>query len=242
MTIYPGNIIAVILVGGLGTRLRSLVRDVPKPMAPINGRPFLEYQLEILKKSGVRKVIFAVGYMAEIIEKHFGNCWDEIAIAYSREETTLGTGGALIKASNMIPDGTTTLVMNGDTYFPVTITKMLDHHQAGEASVSFAMFESEEASRYSSFSVSPDMRITGINNKESRLKSGGIYIFSAEIMDELRQLPEKKTSFESEIIPAFLAEDKTMLAYVEPCVFIDIGLPDDYLKAAEIVGKIDNHK
>ena len=231
------NLTALILVGGLGTRLKSVIADMPKPMAPINGRPFLEYQLDFLQKSGIRKVIFAVGYKAEIIEQYFGRCWNGISIAYSHEETALGTGGAMIMAARIIPVGGAVLVMNGDTYFPVEITKMLDHHNAGNASVSIAMFNSEEAGRYSSFSVAADMRIIRINDQESRLKSGGVYIFSPDIVDEFRMRPVQKISFERDITPALLEENKKMLAFVKPCIFIDIGVPDDYARASEIVGK-----
>ena len=97
------DIPVIILAGGLGTRLRSVVEDVPKPMAPINGRPFLEYQLAYLKNQGVSSVIFAVGYMADVIERHFGAQWQSINVSYSREECPLGTGGGLIKACRLLP-------------------------------------------------------------------------------------------------------------------------------------------
>ena len=175
----------IILVGGLGTRLREVVPDLPKPMAPINGRPFLEYQLDYLKKCGVREVILAVGYMADAIQQHFGRCWKGMKIVYSEEVKALGTGGAIVKASRMVPRGGGALVMNGDTYFPISIREMIKNHNVSNACVSIAMFESENIGRYSAFQVDTNMRITGTNDPKSHLKSGGIYIFSPNVVAHL---------------------------------------------------------
>lgn len=235
MTLSPNQLTAIILVGGLGTRLRSVVSNLPKPMAPIKGRPFLEYQLAFLKQSGVTKVIFAVCYLAEIIEEHFGKDWNGIEIDYSRDETLLGTGGAIIKAAKMMPAGSTALIMNGDTYFPISLSKMLDRHISTKASISIAMFESDEARRYSPFSVSKDMKIATTSDENSRLKSGGIYIISGDVMADLRKRPVVKTSFEDNLTPEYLAENCSMFAYVEPCAFIDIGVPTDFARAGQIV-------
>jgi len=235
------DITAIILAGGLGTRLRSAVSDVPKPMAPINNRPFLEYQLDHLQQAGVKKVILAIGYMAESIQHHFGNQWQDIQINYSQEEAPLGTGGAIIKAIKMMADDDLVFVMNGDTYFPISLTNMLKHHQSKKASISIAMFESEDIDRYSPFNITKDMRITSKDHGAINLKSGGIYIFSQDIVHCLRNMPIQKTSFETELTPRFLAENRSMIAYTEPCYFIDIGIPDDYIRAAEYIGVSDRN-
>ena len=230
------SLAVIILVGGLGTRLRKVVPDLPKPMAPINGRPFLEYQLEYLQRWGVREVILAVGYKADSIKQHFGRHWNGINIAYSDEERALGTGGAIVKAVRMVSARRGLLVMNGDTYFPISIEEMINHHNYSNASVSIAMFESEETGRYSAFRVDTQMKITDINDHKSCLKSGGIYIFSPEIVDDFKKKRVQKLSFETDIIPTLFAELKTMVSFRESCFFIDIGLPDDYARAEEILG------
>jgi D-glycero-alpha-D-manno-heptose 1-phosphate guanylyltransferase len=205
-------------------------------MAPINGRPFLEYQLDYLQKWGVREVILAVGYMADSIKQHFGHCWNGINIGYSDEDKILGTGGAIVKAARMVSRGGGALVMNGDTFFPISIREMINNHNFSNASVSIAMFESEDIGRYSAFQVDTNMKITDINDPKSPLKSGGIYIFSPDVVDDFKKMLIQEISFETEIIPTLLAEGKTMVAFWEPCVFIDIGLPDDYNRAVKFVG------
>lgn len=235
------DLAVIILVGGLGTRLREAVPDLPKPMAPINGRPFLEYQLEYLQRWGVREVILAVGYRADSIKQHFGRRWNGINIVYSDEEKALGTGGAIVKAVRMVSGKRGLLVMNGDTYFPISIAEMINHHNHRNASVSIAMFESEDWGRYSAFQVDTNMKITDVNCQKSRLKSGGIYIFSPDVVDEFKKTPVYEMSFETDIAPTLLAEGKTIVAFRETCVFIDIGLPDDYYRAAKFVGTISDY-
>ena len=234
------SLAVIILVGGLGTRLRKVVPDLPKPMAPINGRPFLEYQLKYLQRWGVREVILAVGYKADSIKKHFGRQWNGINIAYSDEERALGTGGAILKAVRMLSGRRGLLVMNGDTYFPISIPEMINHHNHSNASVSIAMFEGEDTGRYSSFQVDIHMKITDVNHHKSCFKSGGIYVFSPHIVDDFKKKPVQEMSFETDIIPTLFAELKTLVSYRESCFFIDIGLPEDYARAEEFLGKSSN--
>ena len=234
MTVSP-NTTAVILVGGLGTRLRPVVSDVPKPMAAVNGRPFLEYLMDYLLSSGVTKVIFAVGYMAEIIENHFGNHWHGIEVSYSREQAALGTGGAIINAARHVPNGDSVIVINGDTYFPVSLDKMVEQHENLSASLSIAMFESDEVGRYSSFAIDDKSRILSVEEGGSSIRSGGVYLLSAELIDLLKTMPVKNTSFETELTQALLSSGKTLSAYLESCLFIDIGVPSDYARAGQIL-------
>jgi D-glycero-alpha-D-manno-heptose 1-phosphate guanylyltransferase len=226
------NIPVIILAGGLGTRLRSIVNDVPKPMAPIHGRPFLEYQLAHLKDQGVRNVTLAVGYMADVIEEHFGAQWHSIIVNYSREENPLGTGGALIEACKFLPKNTSVFVLNGDTYFPASLKQMYCNHVDRGASVSIAVFKTDEEQRYSSFEVDEVGRLLRQARGFSPYKSAGIYLLSASVVDELRILPVEKTSFEEKIMNDFWSKGERLFAYIEDCPFIDIGVPDDYRRAA----------
>ena len=108
---------AVILAGGLGTRLRSVVSDVPKPMAPVGGRPFLEYQLEYWINQGISRFVLSVGYRHEAITEHFGSRYKGVELEYAVEEQPLGTGGGLLLAAEKLKQDTPFLLLNKDTYF-----------------------------------------------------------------------------------------------------------------------------
>jgi len=117
----------IILVGGFGTRLSHIVSDVPKPMIPVNGKPFLKYLFDYLLKNGVTYIILAVGYKSEIIQKYFGDDYKGISITYSVENTPLGTGGAIKKALDCCNEKYV-FIVNGDTYFDVDLKQMKDFH------------------------------------------------------------------------------------------------------------------
>ena len=115
---------AIILAGGLGTRLRSVVADMPKPMAPVNGRPFLEYLLDYWQNQGISHFIISVGYRHEIITGYFGARYKNATIKYAIEKTPLGTGGGFLLASDHLGDDRTFLLLNGDTYFPINLASL----------------------------------------------------------------------------------------------------------------------
>jgi D-glycero-alpha-D-manno-heptose 1-phosphate guanylyltransferase len=140
---------AVILAGGFGTRLQHIVSDVPKPMAPMDeaGTPFLQYVLADLARQGIRRVILSTGYKSEVIEQYFGGSFQEMELVYSREDTPLGTGGAVKQALTLCtaPD---VFVLNGDTFFDVDLTAMRDFHRAQDADFTLAMKEMFNFDRY----------------------------------------------------------------------------------------------
>lgn len=242
MTLWEKNIPVIILAGGFGTRLKSVVDSVPKPMAPVNGRPFLEYQLEHLERQGVRNVVLAVGHMANVIENHFGDRWRSIDISYSHEKYALGTGGSLIKACQRLPKKTSAFAMNGDTYFPISFQKMHCTHTLRAASVSIAVFKSKEEKRYSSFEADEYGKILGLTHSNLAFKSAGIYLFSAEVVDVLKSMKIEKMSFEEEIMRSFWSSGVDVFSYSEDCEFVDIGVPIDYQKAEDILLRIYNDR
>jgi dTDP-glucose pyrophosphorylase len=124
---------AVILAGGLGTRLRSVVSGIPKPMAPIKSKPFLEYLINYWSSQGITHFVFSTGYLSETIESYFKNHWGKSTISYSREKSPLGTGGALAQAIRQIQSDNT-LVLNGDTYCEVPLAELeaAHHHQKSD--------------------------------------------------------------------------------------------------------------
>ena len=246
---------AILLCGGMGTRLRSVVSDRPKPMADICGKPFLQYLLEMLRDKGITEVIFALGYMGEMIEEYFqdGSAFG-LKIAYSYEEEPLGTGGAIRNALPKILEEEV-LVLNADTYFPMDYQGLLRFHQENDGDFSLATRAVPDISRYGAVRRDPAGRILAWNEKlgdggqqpgegskqpiegnaqqaaSSSPKSlsgesnGGIYVMKKSLIAEI---PEGKHSLEQDCIPKWLSEGKRIFGLPFHGYFMDIGIPEDY--------------
>ena len=216
---------AVVLAGGLGTRLRAAVSDVPKPMAPVGGRPFLERLLDYWIGQGVRRAVLAVGYMYDSIRRHFGDEYRGCAIAYSIEGHPLGTGGALVQSLPLV-HGDTFLVLNGDTYFAVPLEALGAFHRRHGADVSMSLFRSDNP-RYTGISLDPDGRVSSFSGEG--LVNGGVVLFQRSALEGL---PATIASLEKDLLPG-------MKGAIYGCVFdvpfVDIGLPEDWRAAANII-------
>ena len=223
---------AVILAGGLGTRLKPLVKDVPKPMAPINGKPFLEYVIRILRDQGTRTVVLSVGYLAERIHDHFGDLYQGVAIKYAIEKTPLGTGGAIRNALQYI-SGKDALVLNGDTIQALDVDGLLAKHHAVQGNrLTVAAKWVENAIRYGKC-VIEDGVIVAFREKgdpSPGYVNTGVYVVSRGLF-EGSSLPEA-FSFEKDFVMAQLPELRPQ-AYCDHDPFLDIGIPEDYLHASE---------
>ncbi len=229
---------ALILCGGLGTRLRSVVSDIPKPMALVGGKPFLEYILSWLNFQNVQDVILLAGYKAEKIEEYFGSEFNGMNLWYSIEPTLLGTAGAIKYASKKYDLGQDFILINGDTYFDVELKKMIDFHKSHNVLATIALKLSEDTSRYGLVSVNDRFEITGFLEKErsgeTGLINGGVYVLSRKI---LNIIPEERTcSIEREIFP-ILTQNGSILGYSDSGHFIDIGIPQDYERAQTVLRK-----
>jgi D-glycero-alpha-D-manno-heptose 1-phosphate guanylyltransferase len=150
---------AIILAGGLGTRLKEFAADVPKSMVEINGRPFLEYQLDFLDKWGLRRVILSVGHQKEKIMGHFNNQYKSLEIAYAIEDQPLGTGGAILNSLRHV-QGFSTFIFNGDTYFDVNLQRLDDFRKIKEADMVLAMRFEIEPARFGVLEFDNNNRIT----------------------------------------------------------------------------------
>lgn len=217
---------AVILVGGLGTRLRSVVSDVPKPMAPVNGRPFLSHLLTYLEGQGVTDAVLAVGHLRETIIDAFGERHGGIRLRYSIEEEPLGTGGGLRQALRMV-DRFPVFALNGDSYFAIDYAAMLAAHTDARARLTIALRSMPDTGRYGRVAVT-DGRITNFNaggQSGPGVINSGIYLFAEDLLSNLG-LPET-FSFEKDALEPRIGEWKP-LAYVSDAYFIDIGVPEDY--------------
>lgn len=223
----------IILAGGLGTRLRSVVNEVPKCMAPIAGKPFLWYILESLTKYNVSKVVLSVGYLREVIFQWIDKVKDEFSFNfdYAIEEEPLGTGGGIRLALEKVKNDDV-VVLNGDTFFDVDFDNLLSCHKKGNKSITLALKPMAQFDRYGTVDFNTEDRtITQFNEKqycEKGLINGGVYIINHQI-SLFEGLP-KKFSFEISILEKECKKGR-LQGVVQEGYFIDIGIPEDYQKA-----------
>ncbi len=220
---------AIILAGGLGTRLQKIVSDLPKPMADINGTPFLQYIFNYLKKYNIKKVILSVGYKHEKIIEYFGNKYNNITIEYAIESDPLGTGGAIKFAINKINQDNFFLI-NGDTFFDVNLKKISDFYFKNNADILLSLKPLTNFDRYGAVEIDNDYNIIKFNEKKYQkqgLINGGVYIINKKIFDKTNKT---KFSFEKDIMEKYLNNIK-MIGFISDTYFIDIGIPEDYKKA-----------
>lgn len=224
---------AIVLVGGKGTRLRSVISDLPKPMAPVNNKPFLEYLLSELNKQGVKKLILAVGYKAEMIIEYFGNKYKDMKIEYSIEKTPLGTGGAIKKALEKISNENA-IIVNGDTFSKVNLKKMLENHLEKQADLSIATKTMKEFDRYGQV-LSENDRIVGFKEKQYCEEGNiniGTYILRKKFFENIKT--NETFSFENDIMEKYF-DKMNFISYLSDSIFIDIGIPEDYARVDEYV-------
>ena len=228
---------AIILAGGFGTRLRAAVPDLPKPMAPIGNRPFLEYQLDYWIAQEVRHFILSVGYRHEAIVDHFGNSYKDAVLDYVIEQMPLGTGGGLLLAAEKIDNDAPFLLLNGDTYFAVDLKSLVKVSRENEADWCFSLFRTNEEGRYMGMGVSPGGQITSLKSgigDPGRLANGGVYWVHPRALRGGRFVSGDKVSLEDDIFPAAMASGDRLFGVEFSGTFIDIGVPDDYNRAPEL--------
>lgn len=221
---------AIILAGGLGTRLQSVVSDVPKPMAPVAGKPFLSYLLEYLSRYQIHSVVLSTGYKHHAIEKFFGQSYKNISIKYSIELSPLGTGGAIRKALQMVHEENV-LVLNGDTLFNVNINEFIRYHQSSCSDITLALKYLENFDRYGTVLLNDNDEVIGFEEKQCRTKgyiNGGVYLINKNLFEKF-ELPYK-FSFESDFLEKYV-ENLNIRGYTSSGYFIDIGIPIDYERA-----------
>lgn len=220
----------IILAGGFGTRLQSVVNEVPKPMAPIAEKPFLEWLLKYLAPFKPKKFILSTGYLHQVIEDYFGNSFEGIPVVYSRETEPLGTGGAIKKALSLV-NTEDALVLNGDTFLKVDHHEFYQFHIQHDAIFSMVLKPMEKPTRYGTVTCNIN-RIENFNEKNEHCEFGlintGVYLMNKMVE---AYLPEsEKFSFEKEFLevqtPSIIMQGFNSDAY-----FIDIGIPDDFHRA-----------
>jgi D-glycero-alpha-D-manno-heptose 1-phosphate guanylyltransferase len=220
---------AIILAGGFGTRLQEVVSDVPKSMALINGKPFLEYLLNFLTGQGILKVILSVGYTQEMIRDHFKN----LSVFYAVEEEPLGTGGGILNALSQV-EGETFFALNGDSMFRIDFHAMKLLHRNTGADMTMALRYLYDPSRFGTVKINEDKRVTGFLEKDPDADpgyiNGGIYLINKNFYKS--HAPGPKFSIEHDGFEKWYGESK-IEAYPAKGYFIDIGVPDDYMTAQD---------
>lgn len=225
------NAEAIVLAGGFGTRLQKVVQEVPKPMASINGKPFLEYLLNYLKNQGVSSVILSVGYKHKVISDHFGSVFNGIKLKYCIEDTPLGTGGGIRKAL-LSATSSDVFVVNGDTLFDIDLKELFQFYKKNNSELSIALKLIDHVSRYGTVEIDCQSKIVGFYEKNEKggkgFINGGIYLMSKTFFSYF-QLPDK-FSFEKDCMEKYITTNK-FHALVSDDYFIDIGIPEDYERA-----------
>ncbi len=225
---------AVVLAGGFGTRLKTVVSDVPKPMAPVAGKPFLHYVLSRLAQSGISRVVLSVGYLSEQVIQHFGNSYAGMEISYAVEETPLGTGGGIRLALQKCSSAHV-LVLNGDSWFDFPLKPFYEFHLESSADVSMALRDVDDGARYGTIELD-GKRVKAFREKSEefagkQLINAGLYIIRKKSF--LQHTPEDQAfSIEYDFFARY-AQRLQFQGYRTDGYFVDIGLPEDYFKAQE---------
>ena len=219
----------VILAGGLGTRLRSVVSDVPKCMAPVGGRPFLDWILRWTSRFEVNRIILSLGYMGNIVTDWMesGCRFSPVPVDWVIEETPLGTGGGIRLAMRKVSTERT-VVMNGDTFFNVDLDALCAFNEAVGSPLTVALKPMTGFDRYGSVTLDGDGRITSFNEKrycEKGLINGGVYCMDSSF--GLMEDKPDKFSFEKEVLEP-LSGHGILSGFVSDGAFIDIGIPEDW--------------
>jgi NDP-sugar pyrophosphorylase family protein len=231
---------SIILCGGAGLRLRPVTGDVPKSMARVSGRPFLETLLRQLQRYGFSRAILGVGFAADAIQDHFGDRFYGVEVEYSTESSPLGTGGALRNAVKHVRSASF-LAMNGDSYTDVDLREFAIAHGKSEADVSVVVVPVDERGDAGSIHLDDDRNVVQFAEKErssgSRHLNAGIYMISREMLCGIPEgLP---ISLERELFPKWIQEGRRIKAFVHSGKCVDIGTPERFRAAQEILARVE---
>ncbi len=224
----------LLLVGGFGTRLRSVLSDKPKPLAPIGEISFLELLVLQLRSQGFRHLVMCSGFRAEQIRREFGDGskWS-MRVEYSEETQPLGTAGAIKLAEPFLERSPEFVVMNGDSFLEIDLGQLIRIHREQGALATIAVRRVPDASRYGTVQLDDCNRITQFSEKtgiqSSGIINGGVYVFNRDILQEI---PNAPSSLEQDVLPGMLKH--RVFAVEQTGMFIDIGTPEDYARAQSL--------
>ena len=228
---------AIILVGGKGKRLKSILKDRPKPMAIVAGKPFVEWIILLLQRQGIRRIVMCTGHLSEVVEAYFKDSHNfGVEIAISKDPFPLGTGGA-IRHSLEKTVSEHLLVLNGDSYRYFNCSKLLTMHREKNAKASICLTQVDDCSRFGSVKIDENNMILEFvekNQKSARgLVNSGIYLFEREIIERFPK--DKKFSLEHELFPQLIG--KGLYGFLFSGDFIDIGTPESFVNSEDFLKK-----
>jgi NDP-sugar pyrophosphorylase family protein len=231
---------AIVLCGGAGTRLRSVTGDAPKSLATIGDRPFLDILIHQLRRHGFEHVILAVGYQRDLIRSHFESRKHDVSLEYSIESTPLGTGGALRNAVEFVKSEAL-LIMNGDSYTDADLSAFVAGHRESQADLSVVVVPTDGRVDCGLVSADPTGKVLGFKEKQSatgrQYVNAGIYMVDKKILYEMPA--NQRVSLEEELFPRLLAEGRNVRTFHYSGRCIDIGTPERYLLAQEILANVE---
>ena len=231
----------IILAGGLGTRLKSAVPDLPKCMAPVAGKPFLHYIIEMLLRQNVTRFIFSLGYKHEDIEAYIKQHYPKIDYVFTVENEPLGTGGAIRLSCNKALQENI-LILNGDTMFNIDLQKLMSFHIQHEADCTLSLKPMHQFDRYGVVELNKDSHISSFREKkyydEGNI-NGGVYALNVKQFKNINF--SDKFSFETDYLEKYYSSEK-MMGLIQDNYFIDIGIPEDYERAGKELPEIEIHK
>ncbi len=237
MSVRPEQITAVVLAGGFGTRIRHLLGDLPKPMAPVNGRPFVEWIARYLAAQEIRDVILSTGHLAETVEKHFApQPVENLRITCVPETSPLGTGGGFLHAARQAKKRPAAwLVLNGDSLALAPLGKFFSSLDGPETAGAILGVRVPDASRFGTVSQNAAGELSGFNEKRpgAGIINAGIYLFRDRTIESFPQ--KSPLSFETEVFPALLRDGVRLKTVVSDAPFLDIGTPESLLQAEDFI-------
>ena len=230
----PGTLDVVILCGGLGTRLQSVLKDKPKPMADFNNRPFLDLLIDFVGHFGFQRFILCTGHKGGSIREYFKNKNDGKIYVISQETSPLGTAGAIKHAEPLIHSDVI-LAMNGDSFCEIDLASLMKFHQSKNAMVSVALSPMEDASDYGGVTLGDNDEITNFDEKKNAPSSGwvnaGVYVFKKSILDHIPA--DKKVSLEQELFPSLAGNG--LYGFATQSRLLDIGTPERLERARQLL-------
>jgi mannose-1-phosphate guanylyltransferase len=226
---------AILLVGGMGTRLQPLTLKTPKPMLQVAGVPFTEHQIRKAADAGIAEIVLATSYKSELFEPYFGNGERfGIKIKYAVEKSALGTGGGIRNAANLLADCDQVVIFNGDVLSGHDLAAQLAFHKKNQADITLYLTQVEDARAYGCVELLENKQIKSflekMENPISNLINAGCYIFNRQIIDQIPQ--NKVVSVERDTFPNLLANNAKVFGYLDNSYWLDIGTPAALVKAS----------
>ena len=227
--------VAILLVGGFGTRLMPLTRNTPKPMLTVAGLPVTEHQLMMAKKAGITQVVLATSYLSDVFTPYFGDGsqWG-MSIKYAVEKEPLGTGGAIRNAAQLLDTQESVVILNGDVLSSHDLTEQIRQHEAHDADVTLHLTQVQDARAFGCVPTDSDGRVTAflekMENPVTNQINAGCYVFNPRVISSIPL--DTVVSVERETFPALVNNGAKVFGYLENAYWLDIGTPKALLKAS----------